>query len=228
MVAVLSLTSISLTARSASVFDDFESYTPGSNLHGQGSWQGWDNDSSKGALVTTGTALSGSQGVTVGGNTDLVRIFGGVSGGCWVFSLWQYVPSSSDGTTYVILLNQYQDGGPCNWSVQIENNMTTGKVVSDLSLTGPSTVDLIKDRWVEYQFHVNLAANSVAEYYNGELLSTHPWQSGGLNRIQALDLYAEGSGPVYYDDVSLKQIPEPASLTLLGLGAALLAWQRRR
>jgi hypothetical protein len=231
-VAVTLLASLAFPTRSASVFDGFETYPSGSSVHGQDGWRGWDNSQSAGAgaVVSASYALDGANCLLVAGDTDIVRVFGGVSGGSWVFSLWQYVPSASSGSTYVILLNQYADGGPHNsqnWSVEIQNNLDTGKVISDLSLL-PASMDLIRNRWVEYQFRVDFSANSVAEYYDGQLLSTHPWQDGGLNQLQAVDLYSEHSGPVYYDNLTVQQVPEPAVLTLLGLGAAALAVVRRR
>jgi hypothetical protein len=224
---VLVLAAFGLPGDAATVDDDFESYAPGSNLHVQGGWKGWDNDSSLGATVSTSFARSGNNSASVHGQTDVVRTFSGVSGGDWVLSLWQYIPSTSTGTGYLILLNEYNDYGPYDWSVQVRNNLDTGKVSSDLSLVGPATLNMVKDAWVEYRFEISLSLNSVAEYYNGDLLSTHPWQIGGLDSIQALDLC--GSGPVYYDDMRLAQVPEPAALAFAWLGpAALFALQRRR
>lgn len=212
----------------AVVVDDFESYTPGWNLHGQGGWHGWDNRPSSGTTVSTSFARSGRNSMLVSGPTDMVRTFGGLDRGEWVLSLWQYIPSSASGTGYFILLNEYADNGPYGYSVQIRNDFNAGKVTSDLSLVGPATLSMVKDAWVEYRFEIDLTMNSVAEYYDGQLLSTHPWQDGGLNVIQAVDLCACGSGAVYYDDLQLVQVPEPATLAFAGAGiAALFALCRR-
>ena len=68
---------------------------------------------------------------------------------------------------------------------------------------------MITNRWVEIRCEINLASNSVSEFYNGQLLSTGLWQGGtggaGLNEIQALDLFANNAGPVYYDNISSGQ-----------------------
>ena len=50
------------------------------------------------------------------------------------------------------------------------------------------------------------------------------WQSGGINQLQAVDLYPdEGTGtaqvgPNYYDNFQLTAVPEPSSLVLLLVG----------
>ena len=206
----------------AAVFDDFESYAVGSNLHGLGGWAGWGGNASAGALVSSAFAFSPTRSVNITGASDLVHTFSGATNGQWVVSVMQYIPSTSTGTNYVILMNTYRPpyGAPdLNWSVQIQNNMVTGQTISDLG--GGASLPLIKDQWVEVRCEINLDANSVSEFYNGQLLSTHVWQGGsggpGLNEIQALDLFADNAAPVYYDDVSLAPtgcIPPPANLAL--------------
>jgi hypothetical protein len=192
----------------AAVFDDFESYAVGSNLHGQGGWAGWAGDTNAGALVSSNFSFSPTRSVNITGPSDLVRTFSGATNGQWVFRVMQYIPSTSTGTNGVILMNTYRAPYAAtnlnwmNWSVQILNNMDTGQVISDLG--GGATNSMVKDQWVEVRCEINLAANSVSEFYNGQLLSTHAWQDGtGVNEIQALDLFANNAGPVYYDNVSL-------------------------
>ncbi len=196
----------------AAVLDDFESYAVGSNLHGQGGWAGWAGNPGAGALVSTSFAFSPTRAVVSTGATDLVRPFSGVTNGQWVFQVMQYIPATSSGTNYVILLNRYQPPfttNELNWSVQIQNNLDAGQIISDLG-AGASR-PMVKNQWVEIRVEVNLASNTVAEFYNGQLLSTHAWQDGsGLNELQALDLFADNSGPVYYDNVSLAPAPKPA------------------
>ncbi len=212
---------ISLTGLpvAGAVFDDFESYAVGSNLHGQDGWSGWAGDAGAGALVSTDFAFSPTRAVKVTGDTDLVRAISGATNGSWLLKVMQYIPSTSSGTNYVVLLNRYQPPfglTDLNWSVQFQNNMNTGQIVSDLG--GGATLPMVKNQWVELRVEVNLAANTVSEYYNGQLLSTHTWQDGsGLNQLQALDLFADGSGPVYYDNVSLSPAVTPGTLLKLSV-----------
>ena len=192
----------------AQIFDDFEAYAEGSNLLGQGGWAGWGGNASAGALVSSNFAFSPTRSVNITGASDLVRTFSGATNGQWVFSVMQYIPSTSTGTNYTILLNTYRPPygtADLNWSVQLQNNMTSGQIISYYG--GGAALPMVKDRWVEVQCVINLDANSVSEFYNGQLLSTHPWQGSagvpGLREIQALDLFADNAGPVYYDNVTL-------------------------
>ena len=221
----LAFATISGFAASRAFFDDFESYAVGSNLHGQGGWTGWANNPNAGALVSSNFAFSPTRSVNIAGASDLVHTFSGATNGPWVFSVMQYIPSTSTGTTAVILMNKYRPPygtNDLNWSVQIQNNMDTGQIISDFG--GGATLPMVKDQWVEERCEINLASNSVSEFYNGQLLSTHAWQGGlggpGLNEIQALDLFANNAGPVYYDNVSLDlfqsyTIPINAGLNLI-------------
>ena len=57
IVAIVGLSSVA----SASIFmEDFESYAPGSQMHGQGGWKGWDNTPGAGAPLSSAYAHSGS------------------------------------------------------------------------------------------------------------------------------------------------------------------------
>jgi hypothetical protein len=48
------------------------------------------------------------------------------------------------------------------------------------------------------------------------------------NGYNTLEFTAEGSAPAYFDDATLITIPEPAALSLLGLGASVFVTRRRR
>jgi len=212
LVLVAGLAVLPWRATAGPVFDDFESYAVGSNLHGQGGWAGWADNPSAGALVSSNFSFSPTRSVNITGDSDLVRTFSDATNGQWVFSVRQYIPSTSTGTNYVILLNTYRSpygATDLNWSVQIQNDMAAGQIISDLG--GGATRPMVKDQWVEVRCEINLDANSVSEFYNGQLLSTHAWQNGtGLNQIQAHDLFANNAEPVYYDNVSLVPCVAPS------------------
>jgi hypothetical protein len=209
-------------ASHADFMDNFDSYTPGAA--NQGGWKGWDNTSSAEGVISTTLSLSSPNSLEISGAADAVHEFTGATSGVWTFSMLQYVPGSSTGSTYVILMNDYADGGPYDWSVQLNCDMTAGTINSELYGSGSTT--LLTDQWVELKFVIDFGSNSITEYYNGATLSTHAWTTGTVVGMKAVDLYANGSDPVYYDNVQL--IPEPLTASLFGLAGVVIALRRRR
>jgi hypothetical protein len=219
-------------ASAQSMFDNFDSYTLGS-ISGQGGWEGWTSIPSVAGTVSTLQAFSGTQSLQVVAGNDTVRPFSGVTAGQWTLSLQQYVPSASSGGSWVILMNSYPSS--LNWSVNVFTDIT-GNVIESDEVPG-ATLPLLKDQWVNIRFDIDLDANSVTSYYNNALLATHPWQSGGLNQLQALDLYPDEDtgggtaqvGSVFYDNVQLTLVPEPSTIGLLLLsGLAVLFHVRKQ
>jgi hypothetical protein len=210
--------------------ETFDSYASGSQMHGQGGWKGWDNNPSAGALVTNMRSFSSPNSVTITGSSDLVHEWTGLTSGRWEVSAMQFIPYGPTGTTYFILLNQYKDvTGPDNWSVQIPFDLGMGRVSDDFA-PGP-TLSLVKNQWVQLVADVNLDTDTVDFYYNGTFLSTHPWRNNDPNasrEIKAIDLFANGQPVVYYDDVVIRQIPEPSLWCLLGTGLVTLGLASRR
>ena len=221
------LCSLPLVAGGATFSDNFDGYAAGSQMHGQGGWKGWDNNVAFGAFVNNDFFSSTPNSVTIEGASDLVHEFTGATSGQWTFSCDQFVPSTSAGDSYIILLNAYVDGGPNNWSMDVHMNMGTNQVISDeAGAGGPLT--LIKDQWVPFRVDINLDTNTMSAYYNNQLLTTHIWATGANSAmaIAALDLYANNAGPVMYDNISL--VPEPSMSVLMLAGAVALGTARRR
>ncbi|MCA9977114.1 MAG: DUF11 domain-containing protein, partial [Anaerolineales bacterium] len=111
--------------------DNFDSYGTGVQLHGLGGWKGWGNAPAAGALTSNAQARSVPNSVDVLTATDLVHEYDGYTAGKWVYTVWQYIPSSYSGQTYFILLNTYSDSGTNNWSVQLCFNSATGQLIDD-------------------------------------------------------------------------------------------------
>jgi hypothetical protein len=219
-----------LAAFSATVcadwYENFDSYEAGSGLHGQGGWHGWQGDPGADAYVTDLMALSDPNSVEITLGSDIVHEYEGYTSGQWVYTAWQYIPDDFVGESYFILLNTYDDGaGAYNWSTQVRFD-DEGYVESEFET---AQLPLITGEWVELRVEIDLDADVQDIYYGGDLLSSKSWtdgvSGGGAVNIGAVDLFANGASPVYYDDMSL--VPAPGVLVLLG-GAGLLGARRRR
>ena len=227
VVVVLAIVGVSPVAPAQEFAEDFESYAAGSEMHGQGGWKGWDNVAGAGAPASSTYAYSGSNSVEIIGSADLVHEFD-ISGGRWLVSAMQYIPSGTTGNTYFILLNTYNDGGPYDWSVQWNIDLATGVINLDL---GSGTANIVYDQWVELKCIINLDENTIDEYYNGELISTHQWDDNVNGTLQCIDLYGNGASSVYYDDIKVEEFfiynayePDPPD-GATGVMSPLLKWQ---
>lgn len=218
-------------ATAQAMFDNFDSYTLGS-IEGQGGWQSWVGYSGICGDVTIEQAFSGAQSLKVEAGDDTVHPFTGVNSGQWTLSLRQYIPSTSGGQNYTILLNSYPNN--LNWSAQVlaDIDRSLVGVFDSSSVQQGSSVALVRDTWVDMRFEIDLDANSVSAFYNQALMASFAWQTGGINELQALDLYPDEGvpqvGPVYYDNVRLEQVPEPGVGSLLFVVAAAFFFRRRR
>lgn len=201
-------------------FDDFDFYEAGSNLHGQSGWKGWDNDPAVAALVTEEESASPLGAVDVVGGTDLVQEFEGRTSDRWVFTAWQYVPSDfqSGGTgqfagSYIVMMNSYVDGGPhedYDWSLQLNFDSNDGMLKVYYG-NGLNTVNVpyMPDEWVEIQAVIDLDDDWTQVYYNNAMVAEYSWTGGAMGLgggaldVAALDLVANGSTSIYYDDVRL-------------------------
>ncbi len=205
-------------------YDGFDIYDVGDGLHGVYGWKGWDNDPTLDGLVTDVEAGSAFQALEVADGTDLVQPLSDFDWGRFAFTAWQYVPSdfqsgcdpSDNCGSYFILLNTYNDGGPYHWSVQLHADSLTQSFIRDGP--SPTAAPLVTGRWARIEVLIDLNADLYRVYYDGvQLGSAASWTAGvfggggGALNIGALDLYANGSSPVYYDDVHLRLL-EPGDL----------------
>ena len=65
----------------------------------------------------------------------------------------------------------------------------------------------LTDQWVEIRVEIDLDNDTQSFFYNNVLLYSGTWSGevsgGGVTSIGAVDLFANGSSVVYYDDLSL-------------------------
>jgi hypothetical protein len=188
---------------SADWMDDFDAYVAGTGLIGQGGWEGWDNSPAADALVSTMYSHSAPNSAQILPTSDLIHQFSGYTSNIWVFTAWQYIPSSFVGQSYFLLLNTYNHGGPYNWSCQVMFD-AVGVVQSDPE---GATLPLIRDQWVELRVEIDLDTDVQTFYYGGQMLYQKSWidgvSGGGVLNIACVDLYGNNADFIYYDDVSL-------------------------
>lgn len=224
---------------SAQFFDGFEGYPLFTPIEGAipalgspgGGWHNWDSITPPGNQnfnVVMGTSPPPFDGIrmlrVVGsgivGNflSDTVNELNGpYTAGKYTFTIRQYIPSSFSGTQYVILLNEYTDGGagPYSWSFQCSFSSGTGKVHMDVFNTAAATevhgdLPIVFNTWAEIKVEIDLDTNTGKSYYNG----CHMWDidlwgdviaAGGTTAIKALDLFPAtvDTSPVFYDNVNL-------------------------
>ncbi|MFZ0546879.1 MAG: hypothetical protein WAM60_15640 [Candidatus Promineifilaceae bacterium] len=191
--------------------DNFDSYSTGMDLHGVGGWKGWGDVPSASASTTSDQARSTPNSVEIMGASDLVHEYSTASGK-WVYTAWQYIPGNMTGTTYFIMLNRYDDACvDCNWSVEVQFDSISGTMIDDGGTAMPQPY--ITDQWVEIRIEIDLDADTQDFYYNGLLFYSGTWNGyvtgagTGSNVIANVDLFANGATSVYYDDMSLVEVP---------------------
>ncbi len=249
LAAVVLLASVVAYA-SADWSDGFDSYSLGS-INGQGGWVGWANTPSAAGTVTDVISRSANQSQQIEYGHDSVHTYAGYNTGVWWYTAYVWIPSDfqSGGTppdtgTYFILCNTYTNGGAnTRWSVQFSFDSTDGLIHADAGDSTETTLPYTPDMWSEIAVRIDLTADWTQIYYNGTLIDDpdvanhgtlgggYQWTKGvfgtdtnGLLNIAAVDLYANGSTAVFYDDMSLA-VPEPVTGMLV---LALAALARRR
>ncbi len=231
--------------------DDFESYPDGSDMHGLGDWQGWDNDPLWGAPLQENIFLSSNSAVEIAGNADLLHLndqTGGHHSGAWALSAWVYIPDRLMGTQYFLVQKEYTDlaGQDNQWSIQvyIEPN---GDVHGDCGADDSCNYTTWEpDTWTEIYANIDLDNDVVNLYFGGFLMGTYTWTEGVFGSdegcpvegcIQSYDLFADGASAIYYDDFSLRSksisIPTVSEWGLIGIGlltavVAMIIYGRRR
>lgn len=214
------------SAAQAQWSENFDSYADGTLLAGVGGWDGWDGTAAAAGTVSSRQSRSGPHSIEIEGSDDAVHPFSGYTSGQWTLTAHQYIPTGGlTASTYFIVNNEYNHGGPYTWAVQMRFDPLTGMVVDD-NRAEVNPIPVVFDQWAEIRLEIDLDTDTLETYYNGTLLSmgTYTLGAGDPLEIANLDLFTTG-GVAYYDDISL--IPAPASAMLLALGGAV-AMRRRR
>ena len=190
--------------------DNFDGYTNGQLLDGtpdDGGWTGWADDPAAYGTVTDAEARSSPHSVEIAVASDLVHEYEGYSSGQWIYTAWQYIPLDFEGISYFILLCGYDGGGSATvWVAQVHFDSELDTVVSEFN---NEELPIIYGEWVEIRVEIDLDGDWMDIFYGGDLLASHAYTDtvqgtgGGSLNIAAVDLFANGATPVYYDDISL-------------------------
>lgn len=193
---------------------NFDSYVEGSNMNGQGGWADWSGPSGAGGIVDWVGSVDSDNILNIAGGSDLVYDGWDFTSGVISFNIKQYIPSTSTGTTYCILLNEHI-ASP-DWAMELAFDLNAGTVKDDID-SSLGAFSILTDQWARIRADINLDNNTVNVYYEGTLIRSGQW-SGASVQLTTVDLYANGAGTVYYDDVVINSVPEPATLAILGFG----------
>ena len=216
----LALVGLAGSVASAQWTDNFDSYSPGSLS--AGGWRGWDGNAGAQGIVTTQRVRSAPNSLESSGAVDAIRQFG-LTSGAWEMRAWQFIPAAwtqgVDQITYFIMQNNYNDLGPYAWAVQLQFDSFLD-TVSDFDQRPANTpVALVFDQWVEIVVEFDLDNNTMTATYNGQQITTGDWTvpnnvfpAGSPNPVEfdTLDIYANNSTAVFYDDMSLQPVGGPA------------------
>jgi len=183
--------------------ENFDSYTAGTTLGGQGGWFPWENNPEADANVTNIQSHSPSNAVEIKGGCDMVHQWENINYQNCTFRVWAYVPSDFAGSIYIILLSLY-NGGSSKWDLQIHFNSDT-LMLEDYDSTNATPYSI--GEWGEVRVEIDFVNDWQKVYYNDVLWLSKGWTTGatggGVLALDAVDLWGESGSAVYYDDVSL-------------------------
>ena len=223
VVVLLAIVGVSSVTSEVEVFkENFDSYAVGSNMNGQGGWEDWAGPTGAGGIVSWVGTIDSDNIVDIAGASDLVYDGWDYSSGDLTFSVMQYIPSEADtGTTYCILLSKHL--ADPQWAMQLAFDLSAGTVVADMD-NALGSFNVLTDQWVKIEADIDLDDNTVDVYYGDALVRSGQWSAGEV-QLTSIDLFSNAADTVYYDDVSI--VPEPMTMSLLGLGGLALIRKRK-
>lgn len=203
--------------------ENFDAYTPGTGISGQGGWDSWDGNGAWDSKVTNTVSRSTANSLDISGDSDSVYLFNDqrpIDCGQWRVSAFVFTPSdmNAPNDNYFLLLNTYEHGGPYHWSTSVHFSTLNGTVFADWD---NEALPLITDTWVEVRVEIDLDNNWQQFFYGGDLLYESSWTErinpNGQLQLQCLDLFAFGATSQYWDDLSLERTGDCPTPVCLGL-----------
>jgi len=195
--------------------DDFDSYSPGTNIVGQGGWREFNGVPGGSSVVSNTFALSAPHSVATRRFSNTIREFSGYTSGRWIFKTQVYIPSTTTDEFWFQFMSFYKDNGPYFWTVSIElNSPSPGTALVWGGANGNGQVGVVYDRWAELKLVIDLNLDTIEIFYDGQP-TVPPYQytrgydgiGTGPKEIRAVELHWIGNNTsgqkIYFDDFQL-------------------------
>jgi hypothetical protein len=192
-------------------FENFDSYTAGSNLVTQNPtfWTTWDGGAGQDPLVSNAFSYSSPNSVVIVQNNDLVKDFGvAYTSGKYKIKFYAYIAATKAG--YFNTLATFA-GTNSDWGLEVYFDAGgTGRVNGGSATSVPFSWPVAT--WFPVENVVDLDANLATITINGVLVHTWQWTlgatgSGAPLTLDANDFFgATANDQMYVDDYSLEDL----------------------
>ncbi len=236
---------VGLPAVSGQISEDFDSYAVG-DIGGQGAWV--DFGGTLTANVTDALAHSGTQSLEVSINPAVPNPIGvpgygsdvfldlpaDITSGQWNLSYWLHVPANFNGIGFGFFSEGSIGANVFDYGMEL---IVDGDPTSDIFVYTDGVQSfgrqLVRDTWVEVSALIDLDNNTLDVSYAGDSLFSGAWDPdpfvGDAPTLRGFNLWAQDGvgGSIYYDDINLAPVPEPASWFLLLIALTGIQYFRR-
>lgn len=219
LLAVISLTGISVNAQTVLFSDDFESYTTGGFLSQQATpaWKTWSNQpgGAEDATISEAQAHSPIKSVYIGSaQDDIILPLGNKTSGRYNVSFWYYIPVAFGGYFNV----QHYESPGIQWAIEVYfGNNGNGNIEAEGIITNFTHLN---DAWIQLETVVDIDLDSAWFYVDGSEIvswkfSTKSDGTAGANQLGGINFYGgaiTGQTPRYYfDDVTFTELASGAT-----------------